>query len=176
MKNILKSKKPDNKLLELEKQSQEYLEGWKRCKADFENYKRNQEDWMKNFREEALEGFFEELIPVLNNFNLAMRHVPENEENKSLREGVSFIEKQLKDVLFSRGLTTIETRKGDIFNPQIHECLETINENSHKPNQEKKGGLEENKSVVIVEEVVSPGYKLKGKVLSPAKVKTSLSK
>jgi len=167
MKVLSKNKKPDNQIIELQQKNEEYLSGWKRCLADFENYKRNQDDWMKKFREGALEGVFSDLIPVLNNFSLAISHIPENEGNKPLRDGVIQIEKQLKEVLLSRGLNPIEVKEGDLFDPNIHESL---GEKMAETNQ----NLKEEKMVVRVDEIVSLGYKLGDKVLSPAKVRVKM--
>lgn len=158
MKVFKKDKKNDQKLIEIEKKAEEYLSGWRRCLADFENYKKGQEDWLKKFKNEALEDIFNDLIPVLNNFSLALNHIPENEENRSLIVGIQHIEKQLKDVLTGKGLQLIEVKKGDVFDPNFHECVE-------KETEEKEG------SVLLVDEIISSGYKLGDKVLAPAKVK-----
>jgi len=144
----------------LQQQAAEYLAGWKRCKADFENYKKKQQDWEKSVRLYATEDIILKIIPVIDNFELSINHIPQIEENKSWKEGISHVKKQLEDVLTSFGVTQIKVQPGDLFDPVIHECVAPISK-ENSSNQ---------KNNIILKEIIRSGYQLGDKVLRPAQV------
>lgn len=159
-------KKPTDqkKLIEtLQNQAEEYLEGWKRCKADFENFKKNQEEWKNSFRRYATEAILEDIIPVIDNFELAIQHMPETKENEHWGQGILHIKKQLEDILTNHGIKKIEINQDDPFDPAFHECIE-------QTQQEECTTEDESKKSLIVEKVVRPGYLLGDKLLRPARV------
>ena len=98
-----------------------------------------------------------EILPVLDNFQLAAKHIPVEIENDNWVSGIKQIEKQLESILTSVGLEKIPTI-GNQFDHNLHEAIESIS--SEKPESE------------IVEEIQS-GYKLNSNVIRPAKVKVS---
>jgi molecular chaperone GrpE len=65
---------------------------------------------------------------------------------------------QFQNILKKRGLEIIETSKGDVFNPEIHEAIEA------EESEEDHGKILE---------IITNGYKLNGKVIRPTKVKVS---
>jgi len=134
-----------------------YLEGWKRCKADFENYRKKTESNTSYLCERSEEEVILRLLPVLDNFNLATEHVPDDERKKGWVEGVFYIKKQLEDILSQLGVTEVEAQ-GKVFDPMLHESIEEIEE----ADQEKKG---------VIASVVQKGYLYKGRVIRAAKVK-----
>ncbi|MDD2274843.1 MAG: nucleotide exchange factor GrpE, partial [Candidatus Pacebacteria bacterium] len=96
----------------------------------------------------------EELIPVLDNFSLAEKSIPEEEKEKNGTKGLLLIKKQLEKSLKDLGLEEIDTI-GKEFDPKIHESVEEV---------------EGNGPGIIVEEV-QKGYTFQGKVIRIAKVK-----
>ena len=135
----------------LKQERDEYLNGWKRAKADLINY---QKDEAKRFEEVikfANAAMIKELISVLDSFNLALR---DGKEDK----GIYMIQSQLEDALKKAGLEKIETSVGKKFDPNFHEAVAETE--SEKPSGE------------IVEEI-ERGYLLNGKVFRPARVKIS---
>ena len=148
-KKITKTKE-DLKNCETEKK--EYLAGWQRAKADFINYRK---DEGKRFQEMAVfvaAGLVQEILPVLDSFNLALSHNLASEAEK----GILLIRSQLEDILKKRGLEQIKVVSGEDFNPEKHESI-----------GEAESDLPEGK---IVEEI-QRGYLFQGKVLRPARVK-----
>lgn len=131
--------------------------GWQRTQADFVNYKKQVAEDHARFCRTANANLVYEFLPVLDNFQLAARHVPANLEKDNWAQGIRQIEKQFEDILLSVGLERIES-VGQKFDPNLHEAVEHIE--SDKPEDE------------IVEEVLS-GYKFGDDVLRPAKVKVS---
>ena len=147
----------DNQVTELEQKIGELTAGWQRTQADFVNYKsKAAEERAKYFRSANINLLYD-LLPVLDNFQLAAKHVPANLENDNWAQGIKQIEKQFEDILSQEGLERIET-VGEIFNPEFHESVDHVE--SNKPEDE------------IVEEVLS-GYKFDNEVIRPAKVKVS---
>jgi molecular chaperone GrpE len=159
IKDIKKKKPVEN----LRKQAEEYLEGWKRCKADFENYKKQQQDWAAGFRLYATQEILEEIIPVIDNFELAVNHIPQTPENKNWLEGITHIKKQLEDILAAHAVTAITARPGDVFDPNIHECVQ-------RPAEEECAATNNESFIFQVAEVIRPGYKIGDKLLRPAQV------
>lgn len=146
------------KLEECEKEKEEYLNGWKRSKADFINYKNKEDQRIKEKLRYRQEEIMEELITVMDSFKIGLSM---SDEEKMEKKGVELIFNQLKDVLKRNGLERIKTLPGDEFNPEIHEAMEEIK------SEEAEGKIAE-----IAEE----GYKLKDKILRPVKVKIAKNK
>jgi len=136
--------------LELAKaKSEEYLNGWKRERADFLNYKKDEMERIGNLAKYANEELILNLLPVLDNVSLAETHLKD--------EGLSQIKKQFLDLLKKEGIEPIEVL-GKQFNPNIMEATEEVET--------------ENESGEVIEEI-SAGYTLHGKIIRVAKVKIS---
>jgi len=134
----------------LKQERDEYLNGWKRAKADLINYQKDEGkrfEEMMNYSREMVIG---DLIPVLDSMELALRAEPQN-------DGLHRIKIQLEDELKKYGLEKIKVSPGDTFDTGLHESI---------------GELEskEAASGTIAAEV-SSGYKLKTKVIRPTRVK-----
>ncbi|MFB6212812.1 MAG: nucleotide exchange factor GrpE [Candidatus Magasanikbacteria bacterium] len=137
----------------LEKQ-EKYLSGWKKAKANFENYKKREEERFEKNRRKAKENFLEELIPVLDSFNASLQ----KEGDTIKKEGVRQIKKQLLNTLSGLGLKEIDPEKGEEFDSSRHEAIAKV-----------ESEMDENKVVDILEK----GYFMNDKILRPAKVKVS---
>ena len=157
----MKSKKvqPEN-ISELEQKIADLTLGWQRTQADFQNFRRQVELDRQKLLKTASAQVLEDILPVLDNFQLAAKHAPTELENNNWVIGIKQIEKQLEGILANEGLTRIQT-VGQQFNPEFHEAIEHLA--SDKPEDE------------IIEEV-SAGYTYEGLVLRPAKVKVSAGK
>lgn len=151
-------KKIDNKKIkELESKIAELTSGWQRTQADFLNYKKQAADERLKLISSAGADIVEQLLPVLDHFQLAAKHLPKELETDNWTQGIKQIEKQFENILFENGLARIDS-VGQEFNPQIHEAVEEIE--SDKP------------AGTVVEEILS-GYRYAGEVLRPAKVKVA---
>lgn len=143
-----------DKLKKCEEEKRDYLLGWQRSKADFVNAKREFDEERQKILTYAETGLIEDIIPVLDSFFAARRN-----ETAWLsvapqwRMGVEYIEQQLVTTLTTRGLAFIEPKKGDEFDHDFHEAV------SEATGQKGK-----------IVELQARGYKLKNKVLRPAKV------
>lgn len=135
-----------------------YLNNWKRAVADLENYKKAQAKMLGEFRKFALLEVVLQILPVLDNFNVSLEHVPEKEKNSAWVTGIIYIKKQLEDILRSDSVEEVEVRVGDEFNPAFHEAVDT-----------KKTSMDTKKTNRIAK-VVQKGYKIDNKVIRAAKV------
>jgi molecular chaperone GrpE len=153
----------DNKLkeeLELaKKKMDEYLNGWKRAKADYINQKKEFAKREKEMIQFANASLILEMMPVYDNFKLAWKHIPaEHRKNDEWLKGIEHIKNQFAGLLKNLGIEEIKTI-GEKFDPELHEAV----------SKEKVAGTE---AGIIIDEIKS-GYKLYDKVLEHAKVKVA---
>jgi molecular chaperone GrpE len=141
----------------------EYLNDLKRLQADFENYRRRQQESQKELGAYLIEKLVMDLIPVLDNFRSATQHVPEVSKSDPWVVGIQYIEKQLEDVLSANGMQAIDVKEGDAFDPRLHEAI------SQADQAETEGGEKGNTIVKVLQK----GYRLGERVIRPAKVVVS---
>lgn len=139
---------------------QDSLGGWKRCLADFDNYKKRQEASQKEMGQYLVERFVLDLVPVLDNFHAAAEHVPAEAKDSPWVTGLGYIGKQFEDVLSQNGVTLIEPMEGDAFDPSKHEAI------SH----EGASGDAGDGAGQVIAKVLRKGYAMGDKVISAAKV------
>src|SRR3989338_2206854 len=142
---------------ELKTKCEEYLNGWKRERADFLNYKKDEMERISQLVKYANEELILKIIPILDNFYLAEKHIPENNEFK---DGFTQIKKQLYDLLSKEGIEAIKTI-GEKFDPNTMEAVEEI---VVSPTYNNPG---------TVAKEVQRGYTMHGKVIRPAKVRVT---
>lgn len=135
-----------------------YLNNWKRAVADLENYKKAQAKMLGEFRKYASLDMILQILPVLDNFNASLDHVPTDQKNNAWVTGITCIKKQLADVLKNNGVEEIEVKEGDEFNPSVHEAIDTKETNTDTKKTNK------------IMKVVRKGYKIDGKVIRAARV------
>lgn len=153
-----KLKKLKEKIAALEKERREYLDGWQRARADYANFKKEQEEAKKEVVRFANERLFEDLIPALDSFDMAFANKEAWEKaDKNWRIGVEYIYSQIVKALENHGLTQFSPSAGDKFDNQKHEAIGTV------------PGDQSNDHTVA--EPVKKGYMLKGEVFRPAQVK-----
>ncbi len=144
----------ESELEKTKKERDEYLDGWKRAKADFINYKKDELKRVESFLKLSNEQLIRDLIAVLDSFDLALQSMGDSKVEK----GVYLIRSQFDDILKKYGLERIMVRIGSEFDPAMHEAVASV-ESDHPPG-------------TVVEEVEA-GYMLAGKILRPARVKVA---
>lgn len=142
------------------RERKESLDGWKRCLADFENYKKQQTQSQKDFAKFANLDLIMQILPVLDNFHASTDHVPEDQKENPWVTGIMHIQKQLESVLKDNGVEEIGVKEGDEFDPVLHEAMQ---KDTKETNMDTK---EANK----ISKVLSKGYKIENKVIRPARV------
>lgn len=123
----------------------DYLDRLKHVQADFANYRKRMIKQQLEHEERATEGLVSKLLPVLDNFDLALSHGAED---------LVPVQRSLLDVLEAAGLERIDPA-GQPFDPNEHDAVQ---------HEEGDGEPE-------VIEVHRAGYRWKGRVLRPAMVK-----
>lgn len=141
-----------------QKEKDEYLAGWQRAKADFLNYKKEETERVEEILKYVSAGLILKILPILDNFNLIEKELPENLSNNDYMKGIFQIKNQLEDFLKNQGAEAIDCL-GKKFDPNLHEAVEEAEV------KDKEAGL-------VIEEV-QKGYLINGKVLRPARVKIS---
>ncbi|WP_273753138.1 nucleotide exchange factor GrpE [Alkalicoccobacillus gibsonii] len=129
-----------------------------RVQADYDNFRRRSREEKEAAAKYRAQGFIEELLPALDNFERALSVKPESEEAKSLAQGLNMVYNQLQEALKKEGVTAIET-VGQPFDPHLHQAVMQVEEEGFESNQ-------------VVEEL-QKGYKLKDRVLRPSMVKVN---
>jgi molecular chaperone GrpE len=124
-----------------------------RVQAEFENARKRAEREKADFRDYATGQVVEKFLPVLDNFELALKSESSTEQ---LRSGVELIVKQMEEVLRQLNVNPIATI-GEPFDPHQHEALGTV-ERDDLPDHS-------------VAEEIRRGYKLRDRLLRPAMVR-----
>jgi molecular chaperone GrpE len=126
-----------------------------RMQAEFENARKRGEREKQDFRDFATGNVVENFLPVLDNFELALKSAGSADQ---LRSGVSLIVKQMEEVLQKMQVIAIPA-VGAAFDPRVHEALGTV-ERDDVPDQH-------------VAEEIRRGYKLRDRLLRPALVRVA---
>jgi len=173
-----KDKDLEKKLEECEKQKNEYLAGWQRARADLLNYKKEEMERIGELVGYATEELILKILPILDNFEIAEKKLPEDLKGDGSVKGVLQIKNQILDFLKSQGVEEIKS-VGEKFDPNLHEVVEEVEEKGKEPGIINKdttpSGVilkDTTPSGVILEEI-QKGYKINGRLLRPAKVKVT---
>ena len=143
---------------ELKKKADEYLDGWKRAKADYLNYKRDIGKRQEEMAQYANAALVVQLLPAVDHLRIALSHVPKDQENAEWVKGLFHVKRQFDEFLKRLGSEQIKT-VGEKFNPELHEAIESAVQEGTAPD-------------TVIEELAA-GYTLHGKVMNPAKVKVT---
>jgi len=135
------------------KPKENYLAEWKRERADFLNYKKQESERLQRYIGIAKEELLLDLLPVLDNMYLAERELPEDSD---WSKGFLGIKAQLIGFLKKQGVEEIDCLNKE-FDPHLHEAVAEVK-------GEKPG---------IIKEIILKGYILNNKVIRPSKVKVS---
>ncbi|MED1478836.1 nucleotide exchange factor GrpE [Bacillus altitudinis] len=129
-----------------------------RVQADFENYKRRARTEVETVQKYRSQHVVSDLLPALDNFERALGIDPDNEQTKSLLEGMQMVYRQLVEALKNEGVEPIEA-VGKEFDPNLHQAVMQVEDENYDSN-------------IVVEEL-QKGYKLKDRVIRPSMVKVN---
>lgn len=153
-----KIKQLRQEIKELKEKSKEYLDGWQRERADFTNYKKEDEARRTRMREILEEAITSEFLGTLDNFDMAMMNKEVWESvDQNWRIGVEHIYKQFKSTLEGFGIKDLPTKEGDTFDPEKHMALNQIE-------------TDDSSKEDTIAKIIQRGYEMKGSVIRPAKV------
>lgn len=145
-------------LQDCNKEKEEYLSGWKRERADFLNFKKDESERLKRVCNSLKEDIVLDFLSVFDDLEMAEEKIPKDLKNNEWVKGFLYLKIQMQSFLKKQGVEEIESLKKE-FDPNFHEAIEQI--------ENKDFG-----SGIVIEEI-KKGYALDGKVIRPAKVKVS---
>ncbi len=145
-------------LNECRKLKEEYLSGWQRSRADLLNYKKEEAERLEDILKYANEDLILKILPILDNFEIAEKKLPENLKEDDNVKGLLLIKNQIKEFFKNQGIEEIETL-GKKFDPNHMEAVEEVE-------------INEKETWTVIEEI-QKGYKINSRLLRPAKVKIS---
>ena len=145
-----------NMLAEAQQMVEEQKDKYLRLSAEFDNYRKRtlkeKAELIKNGGEKTLTA----ILPVLDDFERALKNMEASEETKAMKEGVELIFSKFQKILGQEGLQKIET-EGQAFDTDFHEAIALI----PAPSEDLKGKILD---------CVQTGYMLNEKVIRHAKV------
>ena len=145
-----------NMLAEAQQMVNEERDKYLRLSAEFDNYRKRtlkeKAELIKNGGEKTLTA----ILPVLDDFERALKNMEASEETKAMKEGVELIFSKFQKILGQEGLQKIET-EGQPFDTDFHEAIALI----PAPSEDLKGKILD---------CVQTGYMLNEKVIRHAKV------
>ena len=142
---------------QLEKEVGELKDKHLRMFAEFENFKkRTAKERIDLFRNAGLE-FLESMLPVLDDFDRAIKHRADIKETEEMAKGIDLIQSKLVGILDQKGLKAMESSIGTAFNTDFHEAITQI----PAPSKDLVGK--------VIDET-EKGYLLNDKVIRYAKV------
>jgi molecular chaperone GrpE len=128
-----------------------------RALADSENVKKRLMRETEELKKYAGESILADLLPILDNLDLALAHTGGlSSECQNFVIGVDMTRKLFLGAVKGHGLEQVQAEVGAEFDPEIHEAVGTVEEQGMGDNQ--------------IAQVVQGGYRLKGRLIRPAKV------
>ena len=153
-----KSKKT-KKEIEFEQKLGELTADLQRTRADFENFRKRSETEKSAAREAGQAGAIIKLLPIIDNIERAITHMPADLQDNTWVQGVAGLVKNLERSLESLNLRRIDAKPGSIFNPDLHEAILF--------DEEAEGEHE------VIAEELQAGYTLDGRPIRHAMVKVT---
>ncbi|MGX6442807.1 nucleotide exchange factor GrpE [Neobacillus sp. K501] len=138
----------------LEEADNRYL----RLQADFDNFRRRTRIDIEAGEKYRAQKLAVELLPAIDNFERALKIEADNEQTKSLLQGMEMVYRSLVDALKKEGVEAIEA-VGKDFDPNFHQAV--------------MQGEDENYGSNIVTDEFQKGYMLKDRVIRPSMVKVN---
>lgn len=143
---------------DLQQQIADLTDALQRERADVSNVRRQHDEQYANLKKHVKSQVIEELLPVIDNFERALKHVPAELQDNSYVKGVQGVVKQFETTLQQMGVERIKT-VGEVFDPIVHEAVSM---------EEGDGTVE------VVFEELQPGYRLGDTVIRHAMVKVRM--
>jgi molecular chaperone GrpE len=140
----------------LQQQSNEYLDGWQRERAEFTNFKKRKERESQQLQHNITGNITRKYLEIIDDLERALQNQPEEGEGASWAEGIELVYRKFKTALESEGVVPMQV-EGQQFDPNLHEAI------SQEPSEEFESGQ--------IIEVLRSGYMIGERVLRPASVR-----
>lgn len=155
-KNDTETSSNEQQIIEMEKKIAEEKDKYLRLYSEFDNYRKRSVREKGELIKTAGEDFFKAILPVIDDFERALKAADKTGDINTIAEGVQLIYSKLKSTLKQKGLEEMEA-SGKTFDADVMEAITSI----PAPNDDLKGK--------VVDEI-EKGYSLNGKVIRYAKV------
>ncbi|UQD53832.1 nucleotide exchange factor GrpE [Bacillus methanolicus] len=146
------------KIAELEAKLEEADNRYLRLQADFENFRRRSRMDLEAVEKYRAQSLVTDLLPIIDNFERGLKLEVDNEQAKSLLQGMEMVYRSLLDALKKEGVEPIEA-VGKEFDPNLHHAVMQVEDENYDSN-------------IVVEEF-QKGYMLKDRVIRPSMVKVT---
>jgi len=146
------------KISELEGKLETAENRYLRLQADFDNFRRRSRQEIEASEKYRAQNLITDILPAIDNFERALSMTVENEQTKSLQQGIEMVYNNLLDALKKEGVEPIEA-VGQEFNPHLHQAVMQVEDANFGSN-------------VVVDEF-QKGYVLKDRVIRPSMVKVN---
>lgn len=153
-----KSEGPKYKAEDLLAQINELTEALQRERADSENIRRRHDAQIGSLKDLVKANVVRDLLPVIDNFERSLKHVPKELESSDFVKGVQSVVKQFEKTLSDIGVKRIKT-VGEVFDPRYHEAVSM---------EDGTGTVE------IISEELQSGYQLGDEIIRHAMVRVKM--
>jgi molecular chaperone GrpE len=147
-----------NEIEKLQQQSEEYLDGWQRERAEFANYKKRVDRERQQLQHNIAGNIIRKYLEILDDLELALQNQPADGDGASWAEGIELVYRKFLSALEAEGVMPMEVA-GQQFDPNLHEAI------SQEPSEDMESGQ--------IIEVVRNGYLIGERVLRPATVRVA---
>ena len=156
---------PEPQAEEKAEQEVDELTKWRemalRTAAEYDNYRKRCVKDREDFTKYANRSLLEELLPVIDNFEMGMQMAAQQGTDSMIYIGMSMVQKQLADFLAGQGVEAIEAAPGQEFDHNVHEAIMS------EPSEQPEG---------TIIRILRRGYNLRGRLLRPVNVVTAAPK
>lgn len=143
-----------DELREVKKERDEHLAGWQRAKADYVNLERRLREVRESVENDTTAKVAVNVLKALDSLEAAIKAF---EESKEVVAGLSGVLRQVEEALRESGITRFTPESGDIFDPTLHEPVQTL-------------ATEHEKDDNTISETLQSGYRLGERTIRPARV------
>jgi molecular chaperone GrpE len=148
----------NEELTALRAQSDEYLDGWQRARADFSNYKKRVERDQALLNKNVKGGIIKRYLEITDDLARALENRPQEGDGATWADGIELIYRKLMTILENEGVVPMET-DGQLFDPNLHEAISLEDSPDHESGE--------------IIEVLKQGFLLGDRVLRPATVRVA---
>jgi len=141
-----------------QQQCKDYLDGWQRERAEFQNYRRRVERDQAQAKMDLTGQVVKKYLVILDDIDRALKKRPKEGEGAAWADGIELVYRKLQTILESEGVERIPAET-QTFDPALHEALTNEDSPDHKSGQ--------------IIEVIQQGYKIGDRVLRPALVRVA---
>ena len=146
----------EEQLEKAKSQADDNYNNYLRAVADLDTYKRRVIREKDDLRQYAVSGLLESILPIYDNMALGLSSAAQVSDPKVVEEGIRMVLSQFKAVLGENGVDEIEPGKGDVFDHNLHEAVQS------QPSEEFEAGF--------VLQLIRKGFSLHGRLIRPATV------